>query len=98
MKPIDVKDDTYIYFGKENNDKDPKVQFGDHVRISKPKNIFAKGYTLNWSEEASVISKIRNTIPQTQVINNFNGEKIAGTFYEKKLQKKLKNIQNRKSN
>ena len=63
MKPIDVKDDTYIYFGKENNDKDPKVQFGDHVRISKPKNIFAKGYTLNWSEEASVISKIRNTIP-----------------------------------
>ena len=45
MKPIDVKDNTYI-----NIDKDPKFKVGDHVRISKYKNIFAKGYTPNWSE------------------------------------------------
>ena len=47
MKPIDVKDNTYINIDKEVNDKDPKFQIGDHVRISKYKNIFAKGYTLN---------------------------------------------------
>ena len=51
MNPIDVKDNTYINIGKEANDKDPKFKVGDHVRISKYKNIFAKGYTPNWSEE-----------------------------------------------
>ena len=50
MKPVDVKDNTYIDFEKEVNDKDPKFKVGDHVRISKYKNIFAKGYTPNWSE------------------------------------------------
>ena len=45
MKPVDVKDNTYIDFKKEVNDKDPKFKVGDHVRISKYKNIFAKGYT-----------------------------------------------------
>ena len=50
MKPIDVKDNTYIDFGEEVNDNDPKFKVGDHVRILK-KNIFAKGYTPNWSEE-----------------------------------------------
>ena len=48
MKPVDVKDNTYIDFKKEVNDKDPKSEVGDHVRISKYKNIFSKGYTLNW--------------------------------------------------
>ena len=47
MNPVDVKDDTYIDSSKEVNDKDPKFQVGDHVRISKYKNIFAKGYTPN---------------------------------------------------
>ena len=45
MKPIDVKDNTCINIGKEVNDKDPKFQVGDHVRISKYKSIFAKSYT-----------------------------------------------------
>ena len=57
MKPIDVKDNTYINTGKEINNKDPKFKVGDHVRISKYKNIFAKGYTPNWSEEVFVIKK-----------------------------------------
>ena len=49
MKPVNVKDTyTYIDFKKDVNDKDPKFKVGDHVRISKYKNIFAKGYTPNW--------------------------------------------------
>ena len=44
MKPIDVKNNTYINVGKEVNDKEPKYKVGDHVRISKYKNFFAKGY------------------------------------------------------
>ena len=51
MKPVDVKDNTYIEFKKEVDDKDPKFKIGDHVRISKCKSIFAKGYTPNRSEE-----------------------------------------------
>ena len=57
MKPADVKDNTYIDFKIETNDKDPKFKVGNHVRISKYKNIFAKGYTPNWSEEVFVIKK-----------------------------------------
>ena len=60
MKPADVKYSTYISFGIENNDRDPK--FGDHGRISKYKNIFAKGFTPKWSEEVSVIKKVKNTV------------------------------------
>ena len=70
MKPVDVKDNTYIDFDKEVNDKDAKFQVGDHVRISKYKSTFAKGYTPNWSEEVFVISKIKNTVPWTYVIND----------------------------
>ena len=47
MKPVDVKDNTYTDFVKKSNNKDPKFQVGDHVRISKYKSIFAKGYTPN---------------------------------------------------
>ena len=87
MKPIDVKDNTYIDFGKEVNENDPKIKVGDHVRISKYKNIFAKGYTPDWSEEVFVIKKIKSTVSWTYVINDLNGEEITGTFYEKELQK-----------
>ena len=87
MKPVHVKDDTCIDFEKEVNDKDPNFKVKDNVRISKYKNIFAKGYTPNWSEEVFVISKIKNTVPWTYVINDLNGEGIIGTFYEKELQK-----------
>ena len=65
MKPIDVKDNTYINTDKEINYKDPKFKVGDYVRISKYKNIFAKGYMPNWSEEAFVVDKIKNTVPRT---------------------------------
>ena len=66
MKPIDVTDNTYINIGKEvNNDKDPKFKVGEHVRIPKYKNIFAKGCTPNWSEEIFVIKEIKSTVPLT---------------------------------
>ena len=87
MKPIDVKDNTYINTDKKINNKDPKLKVGDRVRISKYKNVFAKGYVPNWSEEVFVVNKIKNTVPWTYEINDLNGEKIIGSFYEKELQK-----------
>ena len=87
MEPIDVKNNTYINTSKKINYKDPKFKVVDRVRISKYKNIFAKGYMPNWSEEVFVIKKVKNTVPWTYVINDLNGEDIIGTFYEKELQK-----------
>ena len=86
-KPIDVKSNCYAEYNVDSNDKDHKFQVGDHVRISKYKNIFAKGYAPNWSEEVFVISKIKNIVLWTYVINDLNVENIIGTFYEKELQK-----------
>ena len=74
MKPIDVKYNTYIDFEKEVNNKDPKFKIGDQVRISKYKNIFAKGYSRNWYEEVFAIKKIKNTVSWTYVINDLKGE------------------------
>ena len=87
MKPADVKDNTYIDFKKEVNNENLKFKIGDHVRISKYKNIFAKEYIPNWSEEVSVIEKTKNAVPCTYIINDLNGEEIIGTFYKKELQK-----------
>ena len=87
MKPVDVKDNKYIDYSKEGNDKDSKFKVDDHVSISKYKNIFAKRYTPYWSEEVFVIKKVKNTVPQTYVINDLNSEEIIGIFYEKELQK-----------
>ena len=86
MKPVHVKDNTYIDIKKEDNDKD-QFKVGDHVRISKYKNIFTKGYTPNCSEEVFVTKKVKNTVPWTYIINGLYSEEIIGTFYEKELQK-----------
>ena len=87
MKPTDVTSDTYAEYNEGSNEKDPKIKVGDHVRISKYKNIFAKGYTANWSQEVFVVSEITNTVPWTYVISGFNSEPITGSFYERELQK-----------
>ena len=63
MKPIDVKDNTYIDSIKEVKDKDHKFKVSDHVRNSKYKNIFAKRETPNCSEEVFVIKKVKNAVP-----------------------------------
>ena len=99
MKSVNVKDNiliyrnTYIDFKKEVNTKDSEFKVGDYVRVSKYKNIFAKGYTPNWFKEVFVVSKIKNTVPWTYVINDLNGEEIIGTFYKKELQKTNQKIQ-----
>ena len=87
MKPKDATDSVFVEYNEEFNKKDSKLKVGDHVRISKYKNIFAKGYTPNWSEEIFVVKKIKNTVPWTYVISDLNGEKIVGNFYEQELQK-----------
>ena len=61
---------------------------GNNVRISKYKNCFAKGCVPDWFEEIFVIKNVKKTVPWTYVISDLNGEEIAGTFYEKELQKK----------
>ena len=96
MPSIKVKDKyiciyiyIYIYIDsiKKVNNKDPKFKVGHHVKISKYENIFAKGYTPNWSEDDFVIKKVKKTFLWTYIINDVNGEDIIGTFYEKELQK-----------
>ena len=87
MKPIDITSYSYPEYNEDSNVTKPKFKVGDHVRISKYKNIFAKGYTPNWSEEVFVINKIKNTVPWTYAISDLNGEEITGSFYEKELQK-----------
>ena len=62
-KPVEVKDNTYTDLKKEINDKDPKFQVRNHVRISKYKIFFAKGCTSNWSEDVFVVCKIKHTVP-----------------------------------
>ena len=87
MKPIDVTDDSFVEYNEESHKKDSKFKVSNHVRISKYKNIFAKRYAPNWSEEVFDIYKIKKTGPGTYVINDLNGEEISGSFYEKELQK-----------
>ena len=87
MKHVDTKSKTYIDFNKKNNKDNPKFEVGDHVRISKYKNFFAKGYILNSSEEVFVTEKVKNTFLWTYVISDTNAEEIVGTFYKKELQK-----------
>ena len=63
MKPKDVKDNTFVETIEEFNKKDPKFKIRDHVRISKYKSIFSKGYLPNWSEEIFVTNKVKNAVP-----------------------------------
>ena len=74
MKPVDIKS------SKKINDKEPKFKIGDIVRISKYQNIFAKGYTSNWSLEVFIIKKVKKCVPWIYLINNLNEEEIVGTF------------------
>ena len=80
MKPIDVKDSNKRVYIDEHNEKDSRFKVGDTVRISKFKNIFVKGYTLNWSREIFIVNKINDTVPYTYNIKDLNGEEIIGSF------------------
>ena len=85
MKPIDVTSDSYAEYNEDFNKKDPKFKVGDHVRISKYENIFAKRYATNWSEEVFDVNEIKNTVPWTYKISDLNVEEITGSFSENKL-------------
>ena len=87
MKPNEVTDNYYAENNEIPNKKNPKFKVGNHVRISKYENIFAKGCAPNWSEEIFVINKIKNTVPWTYAVSDLNVEEITGRFYEKELQK-----------
>ena len=89
MKPIDVKDNNKRVYIDEHNEKDSRFKVGDRVRISKFKNIFAKGYTPNWSKEIFIVHKINDTVPYTYNIKDLNGEEIIGSFYDRELQKSI---------
>ena len=86
MKPIDVEDNKRVYID-EHNEKDSRFKVGDRVRISKFKNIFAKGYTPNWSREIFIVIKINDTVPYTYNLKDLNEEEIIGSFYDRELQK-----------
>ena len=86
IEPIDVTSACYAEYNEDYNEKDPKFKVGHPGRISKYKNVFAKGYTQNWSEEGFVVSNIKNTVPWTYAISALNGEPMAASFYEKELQ------------
>ena len=87
LKSVDVKTSTYIDFNKENNKEGPKFKVGYYVRMSKYKNIFAKGYVPNLSEEVFVIKKVKNTVLWIYVISDLKGEEIFETLYKRELQK-----------
>ena len=87
IKPINVTSDSYAEYNEDSNKRNPKFKVGDNVRISKYKNLFAKGYVPNWLEEIFVIKKVKNTVPWTHDIIDLNNEEIIGRFFEKVLQK-----------
>ena len=98
MKPIDVKNNRRVYID-EHNEKDSKFKVGDRVRISRYKNIFAKGYAPNWSSEIFIVNKKNDTVPYTYNLKDLNDEEIIGSFYDLELdltncatKKDLKNI------
>ena len=95
MKPKDVIHDTTkssaiarnnrVYID-EHNKKSARYNVGDRVRISKFKNIFAKGYTPNWNREIFIVNKINDTVPYTYNLKVLNDEEIIGSFYDRELQ------------
>ena len=87
IKPIEVTGDYYAKQNEESNKKNPKFKVGDHVRISKYKDILAKGYTPNWTKEDFIVKKFKNAVSWTYVISDIDNEEILGSFYEKELQK-----------
>ena len=87
MKPIDVGDNNKRVYVDEHNEKGSRFKVGDRVRISKFKNIFAKGYTPNWSKEIFIVDKINDTVPYTYNLKDLNDEEFIGNFSNRELQK-----------
>ena len=86
MKPIDVKSSTYT--NVENNDKDSKFKFDDHVKILKYKDRFCN--IPNWSEENSEVEKVKNIVPWTYKLKTLTIEKITENFMKKSCKRQSK--------
>ena len=94
MKPVDVKDNAYIDFGKEINDKDPKF---NHVRISKYKNVFAKGYTPNSSGEFLRLKQLKILFYGYMLLVILMMKKLLEHFIKKNCKKQIsKNLEQKK--
>ena len=98
MESIDTEDSTYINLGKENNNKDLKFQVEDHVRISKYKNVFAKGYTPNWSDKVFEIKKVKNKRHGHMLLMILMVKKLWESFMKKNCRRLTKKILDKKSN
>ena len=81
-----LKNNKRVYID-EHNEKSARYNVGNRVRISKFKNIFAKGYTPNWSREIFIVNKINDTVPYTYNLKDLNEEEMIGSFYDRELQK-----------
>ena len=89
MKSVNVKDNTYIDSSKELNDKYHKFKVGEHVRISKYKNIFAIGYLPNWSEEVFMIKKLRTQFHGHMLLVILIVKKLLEHFLKKNYKKRI---------
>ena len=87
VKPKDVGNNNKRVYSDEHNEKSVRYNVGDRIKISKLKNVFAKGYTPNWSREIFIINKINDTVPYTYNLKDLNDEEIIGSFYDRELQK-----------
>ena len=89
MKPVNIIDNTCIDFKKEVNDKGRKFKVGDHVRISKYKIIFAKGYTPNWSEQIFAIKKVKIQSPGHMLLMISMVKKLLKHFMKKNYKRQI---------
>ena len=85
MKPIDAGDDNKRVYIDEHNERNSRFKVGDRVKISKFKNIFAKGYAPNWSKEIFIADKINDKVPYTYNLKDLNDEEIIVSFYDREL-------------
>ena len=90
MKPIDVIDDSLAEYNEDSNKRNPEFKVGDHVRISKYKNIFTKGYAPNWSEEIFVIKKFKIQFHGLMLLMIFTMKILFEVFMKKNCRKLIK--------
>ena len=97
MTPFEMVTNTnkIINIKINKNEKIPKFQVGDYVRVPDKRNIYSKGYTTNWNREFFKIHKINPTNPVTYGLVDENNEQIEGKYYEQEL---LRSVFNFKSN
>jgi Domain of unknown function (DUF5679)/Integrase core domain/Phospholipase A2-like domain len=94
MTPTEASEKGKLMYNPPVEGAPPKPQFsvGDHVRISRLKGIFEKGYLPNWSEALYTIHKVKETNPITYILKDMNGEIVTGGFYTEELQKSKQEV------